>query len=105
MAKKDAPKSKSKSDKPKKPLKAPDPRPAAEGPSRRRRRARARAPARSARRATPAPQGFMLFSKEMRPKVKEDFPDLTFGGIGKKLGELWRELDDEAKEKYKEPAE
>lgn len=50
-------------------------------------------------------KGFMLFSKEMRPKVKEDFPDLTFGGIGKKLGELWRELDDEAKEKYKEPAE
>ena len=103
MAKKDAPKSKSKSDKPKKPLKAPDPRPAAEGPPAAA-AARARA-ARSARRATPAPQGFMLFSKEMRPKVKEDFPDLTFGGIGKKLGELWRELDDEAKEKYKEPAE
>jgi len=105
MAKKDAPKSKSKSDKPKKPLKAPDPRPAAEGPppaaaARARARRRARRDARP-----PAPQGFMLFSKEMRPKVKEDFPDLTFGGIGKKLGELWRELDDEAKEKYKEPAE
>ena len=45
-------------------------------------------------------------TKDLRlAKVKEDFPDLTFGGIGKKLGELWRELDDEAKEKYKEPAE
>ena len=45
----------------------------------------------------------MLFSKEMRPKVKEDFPDLTFGGIGKKLGELWRELDADEKEKYTNP--
>lgn len=45
----------------------------------------------------------MLFSKEMRPKVKEDFPDLTFGGIGKKLGELWRELDADEKEAYKTP--
>ena len=45
----------------------------------------------------------MLFSKEMRPKVKEDHPDLTFGGIGKKLGELWRELDPDEKEKYTNP--
>ena len=45
----------------------------------------------------------MLFSKEMRPKVKEDHPDLTFGGIGKKLGELWRELDADEKERYTNP--
>eukprot|EP00527_Entomoneis_sp_CCMP2396_P009831 CAMPEP_0198137994 /NCGR_PEP_ID=MMETSP1443-20131203/1422_1 /TAXON_ID=186043 /ORGANISM="Entomoneis sp., Strain CCMP2396" /LENGTH=75 /DNA_ID=CAMNT_0043799603 /DNA_START=145 /DNA_END=372 /DNA_ORIENTATION=- len=45
--------------------------------------------------------GFMLFSQEHRPKVKEEDPELTFGGIGKKLGELWRALTDEEKEKYK----
>jgi hypothetical protein len=45
--------------------------------------------------------GFMLFSKEHRAKIKEDQPDLTFGGIGKKLGELWRALTDKEKEDYK----
>jgi len=44
--------------------------------------------------------GFMLFSKEMRPKVKAEDPDLTFGGIGKRLGELWRGLSDAEKAKY-----
>jgi hypothetical protein len=27
-------------------------------------------------------------------------PDLTFGGIGKRLGELWRGLSDAEKAKY-----
>ena len=45
--------------------------------------------------------GFMLFSKEHRPKVKEDNPDITFGQIGKKLGEMWRALSDKEKEEYK----
>ena len=44
----------------------------------------------------------MLFSKENRAKVKEDFPDLTFGGVGKKLGELWRALTDEEKQEFKD---
>ena len=43
----------------------------------------------------------MLFSKEHRPKLKEEEPDLTFGQIGKKLGEMWRALSDEEKEEYK----
>jgi len=45
--------------------------------------------------------GFMLFSKENRAKVKEENPDITFGGIGKKLGEMWRALSDKEKAKYK----
>ena len=45
----------------------------------------------------------MLFSKEHRPKVKEENPDITFGQIGKKLGEMWRALSDAEKEKYKNP--
>lgn len=45
--------------------------------------------------------GFMLFSKEHREKVKADDPDLSFGQIGKKLGEMWRALTDDEKEAYK----
>jgi len=45
----------------------------------------------------------MLFSQEHRPKVKEENPDISFGQIGKKLGEMWRALNDEEKEKYKNP--
>jgi HMG (high mobility group) box len=46
--------------------------------------------------------GFMLFSKEHRAKVKEDNPDITFGGVGKKLGEMWRALSDSEKQAYKD---
>ena len=45
--------------------------------------------------------GFMLFSQEHRAKVKEENPDITFGGVGKKLGEMWRALSDKEKEAYK----
>ena len=40
-------------------------------------------------------------SKEHREKVKTDNPDLSFGGVGKKLGEMWRALSDKEKEEYK----
>lgn len=43
----------------------------------------------------------MKFCQEKRPQVKEENPGIVFGQIGKKLGEMWRELDDAAKEKYK----
>ncbi len=45
--------------------------------------------------------GFMLFSKENRTKVKEENPDITFGGIGKKLGEMWRALSEKEKAAFK----
>jgi hypothetical protein len=45
--------------------------------------------------------GFMKFSQEMRPKVKEENPDFKFGEIGRKLGEMWRALSDKEKEAYK----
>jgi len=45
--------------------------------------------------------GFMKFSQEHRAKVKEENPDISFGGIGKKLGEMWRALSDKEKESYK----
>jgi hypothetical protein len=46
--------------------------------------------------------GFMLFSKENRPQIKEDTPEITFGQIGKKLGEMWRALTDEEKQGFKD---
>ncbi|KAH8064628.1 hypothetical protein JL722_1505 [Aureococcus anophagefferens] len=66
----------------------------------------ARLPARvAAAVAAPPPadkplKGFMLFSKEMRPKVKREFPGLSFGELGAKLGELWRGLESAAKASY-----
>jgi hypothetical protein len=45
--------------------------------------------------------GFMLFSKENRAGIKEENPEITFGQIGKKLGEMWRALDDKEKESFK----
>ncbi|KAJ8606652.1 hypothetical protein CTAYLR_009605 [Chrysophaeum taylorii] len=48
-------------------------------------------------------KGFMLFSKEHRETVKAENPDLTFGGIGKELGKMWRALSPEEKEQYMKP--
>eukprot|EP00547_Thalassionema_nitzschioides_P006348 CAMPEP_0194209820 /NCGR_PEP_ID=MMETSP0156-20130528/7813_1 /TAXON_ID=33649 /ORGANISM="Thalassionema nitzschioides, Strain L26-B" /LENGTH=74 /DNA_ID=CAMNT_0038937053 /DNA_START=162 /DNA_END=386 /DNA_ORIENTATION=- len=45
--------------------------------------------------------GFMLYSKEHRPKVKEENPDFKFGDIAKKLGSMWRALSEKEKEEYK----
>ena len=47
---------------------------------------------------------FFYFSKEMRPKVKEENPEMTFGELGKKIGELFRGLSADEKEKYEELA-
>lgn len=43
----------------------------------------------------------MKFSQEHRAKVKEENEGITFGQIGKKLGEMWRALADEEKEAFK----
>ena len=57
--------------------------------------------------AAPAPQkpkkplsGFLLFSREMRPKVRADDPGISFADMSKRLGELWRGLSDAEKAKY-----
>ena len=44
----------------------------------------------------------MLFVKENRAKVKEENPDLAFGPLGKKLGEMWRALSDDEKQAFKD---
>jgi hypothetical protein len=43
----------------------------------------------------------MKFSQEHRAQVKEENAGITFGQIGKKLGEMWRALSEKEKEAYK----
>ena len=57
--------------------------------------------------AAPPPQkpkkplsGFLLFSREMRPKVRADDPGISFADMSKRLGELWRGLSDAEKASY-----
>ena len=43
---------------------------------------------------------FFVFSNETRPIVKKEHPDFKIGDVGKKLGELWRDLSEADKKKY-----
>lgn len=47
-----------------------------------------------------APSAYFLFMGDARPKVAKAMPDASIGDIGKKLGEMWRELSEEQKAKY-----
>jgi hypothetical protein len=46
--------------------------------------------------------GFILFSVEQRPKVKQEFPKLKFGQVAKKIGKLWKALTPEERAAYGE---
>jgi hypothetical protein len=48
-----------------------------------------------------APGPYMVFCKEMRPKIIKEKPGLTFGEVGKELGKAWGKLSDAQKAKYK----
>ncbi|GKY96421.1 hypothetical protein MPSEU_000601600 [Mayamaea pseudoterrestris] len=52
-----------------------------------------------------ATTSFLAFSNEIRPKVKADYPDASFGELGKKIGEMFRNLTSEEKEKYEQIAQ
>jgi len=43
---------------------------------------------------------FALFIQEQRPQMQQDNPDISFGEVGKQLGEKWQTLKQEEKEKY-----
>ena len=47
---------------------------------------------------------FLNFSSEQRPKIKAENPKIKFGQIAKKIGLMWKEMSEEAKAKYKNPA-
>jgi high mobility group protein B3 len=44
--------------------------------------------------------GFHLFSAEMRPRLKEQQPSLSFGDMAKRLGQLWKEMDESERAPY-----
>lgn len=39
----------------------------------------------------------MIFSQAVRPQVKKENPEATFGELGKLLGAKWNELDEDEK--------
>lgn len=41
-----------------------------------------------------------MFSNEKRESVKADNPGISFTDIGRKLGEMWREMDPDVKKEY-----
>jgi len=49
--------------------------------------------------------GFMWFSKETRPKIKEKNPSASFGDLGKLIGAEWRAMSDEQKTPFLKQAE
>eukprot|EP00210_Caulerpa_lentillifera_P005835 g5579.t1 len=48
---------------------------------------------------------YVFFSKYVRSSIKEENPDITFGEVGKVIGEKWKALPAEEKTKYQEMAE
>ena len=44
---------------------------------------------------------FALFSQEMRAKLQNDEPDISFGDLGRRLGEMWHALTEDEKEDYR----
>eukprot|EP00475_Leptophrys_vorax_P033268 TRINITY_DN52067_c0_g1_i1.p1 TRINITY_DN52067_c0_g1~~TRINITY_DN52067_c0_g1_i1.p1 ORF type:complete len:424 (+),score=117.06 TRINITY_DN52067_c0_g1_i1:161-1432(+) len=51
-----------------------------------------------------ASNAYMIFCKEMRPVLKKENTELSFGKIGAKLGEMWRNLSAEGKKPYEDRA-
>ena len=47
------------------------------------------------------PGPYMVFCKEMRPKIVKENPSYSFGEVGKALGAAWGKLSDKEKAKYK----
>ncbi|KAH8426940.1 Non-histone chromosomal protein 6 [Aspergillus melleus] len=47
---------------------------------------------------------YMFFANENREKVREENPGITFGQVGKMLGEKWKALNDKDRGPYEEKA-
>ncbi|KAJ1855025.1 Non-histone chromosomal protein 6 [Coemansia sp. RSA 1822] len=48
---------------------------------------------------------YMFFSQDKRPTVQEENPGVSFGTIGKLLGERWKGLDESGRKPYMALAE
>jgi hypothetical protein len=42
----------------------------------------------------------MFYAQDQREQVKKDNPDISFGQIGKVLGEQWKNMTDAAKKPF-----
>ncbi len=51
-----------------------------------------------------ATNAYMVFCRERRASLKEERPDLQFGKLGAKLGEMWRTMSAEEKRPYESRA-
>ncbi|KAK2733211.1 Non-histone chromosomal protein 6 [Myotisia sp. PD_48] len=47
---------------------------------------------------------YMFFANDQRESVREENPDITFGQVGKVLGERWKGLDSKGRIPYEEKA-
>jgi len=47
---------------------------------------------------------YMYFSQAMRPKLKEEEPDLSFAELGKAIGAKWKSATDDEKSKFNKMA-
>ncbi|KMU85076.1 non-histone chromosomal protein 6 [Coccidioides immitis H538.4] len=47
---------------------------------------------------------YMFFAKEQRENVREENPGISFGQVGKLLGERWKALSDKQRAPYEEKA-
>lgn len=47
----------------------------------------------------------MFFANDNRDIVRAENPGISFGGVGKLLGEKWKALTDDEKKPYEEKAE
>ncbi|XP_007966934.1 high mobility group protein B3-like [Chlorocebus sabaeus] len=46
------------------------------------------------------PSGFFLFCSEFCPRIKSTNPGISIGDVAKKLGEMWKNLNDSEKQPY-----
>uniref|UniRef100_A0A2K5H8M3 High mobility group protein B3 n=1 Tax=Colobus angolensis palliatus TaxID=336983 RepID=A0A2K5H8M3_COLAP len=46
------------------------------------------------------PSGFFLFYSEFCPNIKSTNPSISIGDVAKKLGEMWKNLNDSEKQPY-----
>lgn len=47
---------------------------------------------------------YMFFANEQRENVRDENPGITFGQVGKVLGERWKALDDKQRQPYEAKA-
>ncbi|OJJ39297.1 hypothetical protein ASPWEDRAFT_106524, partial [Aspergillus wentii DTO 134E9] len=47
---------------------------------------------------------YMFFANDMRDKVREENPGISFGQVGKQLGDRWKNLSDADRRPYDEKA-